>query len=209
MHITSYNGVRKTMPKVVPEYKEKAKLRIIEAGARVFVERGYYQTKMDDIAEVLGVSKGAIYQYFKSKEQLFFDVIEFMMDSRKDEMMSIILSDDPLFITTGEFFEMKISRSLQTRSFGLDLFFEAAKNETLRERMTEVYERSYDEFMGHVENLKKRGVIKRDADVAVVWKGLVALRDGLISSIILGADVSDAKKTWAHVSTILLQEILT
>ncbi|MHA1935693.1 MAG: TetR/AcrR family transcriptional regulator [Candidatus Thorarchaeota archaeon] len=195
------------MPKVVPEYKEKAKLRIIEAGARVFTERGYYKTKMDDIADVLGVSKGAIYQYFKSKEQLFFDVIEFILEFRKDEMMSIIESDNPMRIATGEFFDMKISRSLQTRSFGFDLFFEAARNETLRTRMTEIYEKAYNEFIIHVEDLKKQGVIKRDADVGVVWRGLVALRDGLISSILLGADTSDAKKTWETVAKILLTEI--
>ncbi|MGY5853906.1 MAG: TetR/AcrR family transcriptional regulator [Candidatus Thorarchaeota archaeon] len=197
------------MPKVVPEYKEKAKLRIIEVGARVFVERGYYQTKMDDIAKALGVSKGAIYQYFKSKEQLFFGVIEFIMDSRKDELMSIILSDNPMLIATSEFFETKISRALQTRSFGFDLFLEAARNDTLRERMTKIYERSYDEFITHIEDLKKQGVIKRDADVGMVWRGLVALRDGLISSILLGADVSDAKRTWETIATLLLREVLT
>jgi AcrR family transcriptional regulator len=197
------------LPKVVPEYKEKAKLRIIEAGARVFTERGYYKTKMDDIADVLGVSKGAIYQYFKSKEQLFFDVIEFILEFRKDEMMSIIQSDNPMRIATGEFFEMKISRSLQTRSFGLDLFFEAARNETLRARMTEIYEKAYKEFTIQVEDLKEQGVIKRDADVSVVWRGLVALRDGLISSILFGADPSDAKKTWETVATLLLTDIFT
>jgi len=197
------------MPKVVPEYKEKAKLRIIEAGARVFTERGYYKTKMEDIAEALGVSKGAIYQYFKSKEQLFFVVIEFILEFRKDEMMSIILSDNPMRIATSEFFELKISRSLQTRSFGLDLFFEAARNEKLRARMTEVYEKTFNEFTSHIEKLKKQGIIKRDVDVVVLWRGLAALRDGLMSSIFFGANVSDAKKTWESVATIILREIFT
>jgi len=197
------------MPKVVPEYKEKAKLRIIEAGAKVFAERGYYKTKMEDIAKVLGVSKGAIYQYFKSKEQLFFAVFEFILEFQKDEMISIILSDDPLQIATSEFFEMKISRSLETRSFGRDLFFEAARNEKLRARMTEFYEKSFNELTSHVEKMKKQGVIKRDADVGVLWRGLAALRDGLINSIFFGANVSDAKKTWESVATIILREIIT
>ncbi|MFW9788150.1 MAG: TetR/AcrR family transcriptional regulator, partial [Candidatus Thorarchaeota archaeon] len=56
------------MPRVVPEYKEKARHRIIEAGASMFTQRGFHGTSMDDIAEVLGVSKGAVYQYFKSKK---------------------------------------------------------------------------------------------------------------------------------------------
>jgi AcrR family transcriptional regulator len=196
------------MPKVVPEYKKKAKQRIIEAGARVFTERGYYQAKMDDIADVLGVSKGAIYQYFKSKEQLFFDVVEFILDSEKDGILSIMLSENPSHISSAEFFETRVSRFLQTRSFGLDLFFEASRNEKLRVRMTEIYERSYNELLEHIEALKKQGIIKRDANVGVMWRGMVALRDGLISSILLGANVSDAKKTWEYVTTFLLREIL-
>ncbi len=174
----------------------------------MFMERGYYKTKMDDIAEALGVSKGAIYQYFRSKEQLFFDVMEYILQYRKDELISIILSDKPMRIATSEFFEMKISRSFQTRTLGFDLFFEAARNEKLRERMTDIYEKAYSEFLSHIENLKKKGVIKKTADVGVIWRGLVALRDGLISSILLGADVSDAKKTWERVATILLREVL-
>ncbi len=196
------------MPKVVPEYKETAKQRIIEAGARVFIERGYYRTSMDNIAEALGVSKGAIYQYFKSKQQLFFEVIEFILEAQKDEVMSIILSDNPMHIASEEFLEMKIRRALQTRSFGLDLFFEAARNETLRNRMSEMYDMSYREFASHVERLKNQGKIKKDADVSVTWRGLVALRDGLISSVFFGADVSDAKKTWGKVAAMLLKDII-
>jgi len=59
------------MPKVVPEYKEEAKSRILEAANKVFAEKGYHEATMDDIAKRLGVSKGAIYLYFSSKEDLF------------------------------------------------------------------------------------------------------------------------------------------
>lgn len=196
------------MPKVVPEYKEKAIQRIIEAAARTFIERGYSRTSMDNVADALGVSKGAIYQYFKSKQQLFFEAIEFILQAQKDEVMSIILSDSPMHIASEEFFETRISMALETRSFGLDLFFEAARNDALRSRMTKIYDESYVELVSQVERMKKQGIIKRDADVSVIWRGLVALRDGLISSVFFGADISDAKKTWGKVATILLKEML-
>ncbi|OLS20850.1 MAG: putative HTH-type transcriptional regulator YfiR [Candidatus Thorarchaeota archaeon AB_25] len=196
------------MPKVVPEYKEKARRSIIESAAQVFAEKGYHKTKMDDIAEKLGVSKGAIYQYFKSKEQIFVEVIDFFMQFKKDEVMSIILSDNPMRIASAEFLEMKIDRALHTQSFGLDLFLEAARNESLRERMAEKYQKIYDEFIGHTEELKEKGVIKKDAEVGVVWRGIVALRDGLISSILLGVNVSDVIETWVKITNMLLKEVL-
>ncbi len=195
------------MPKVVPEYKEKARRNIIETSAQVFLEKGYHKTKMDDIAERLGVSKGAIYQYFRSKEQLFFDVMDFFMHLRKDEVMSIILSEDPMRIASADFIGMKIERALQTQSFGLDLFLEAARNDLLRERMTEVLQEIYDEFIDLTTDLKERGVIKRDADVGVIWRGIVALRDGLILSILQGAKVTDVKATWVKITNMLLKEV--
>ncbi|HYY91990.1 MAG TPA: helix-turn-helix domain-containing protein, partial [Candidatus Dormibacteraeota bacterium] len=59
------------MPKVVPEYKEEAKTRIIEAANRIFADKGYHEATMDDVAKQLGVSKGALYLYFPSKVDLF------------------------------------------------------------------------------------------------------------------------------------------
>lgn len=197
------------MPKVVPEYKKKAKQRIIEAGASIFVQKGYHGTSMDDIAELLGVSKGAIYQYFKSKDELFSLVVESILVGQKDEVMSIIISDNPMYIASEEFFEGRVRTALEARSFGFDLLFEAARNEALRSRMTEIYESSYVDFLGQIERLKQGGIIERSADVGAIWKGLVALRDGLIISVFFGADVSDAKKTWEKVATMLLSEILT
>ena len=58
------------MPKVIPEYKTAAKTKITEAARKVFAQKGYHDTTMDDIAKEIGVSKGALYSYFKSKEDL-------------------------------------------------------------------------------------------------------------------------------------------
>jgi AcrR family transcriptional regulator len=44
---------------------------VLEAGHQVFVERGYYNTRVDDIAKAAGVSHGVFYRYFENKGQLF------------------------------------------------------------------------------------------------------------------------------------------
>ncbi len=197
------------MPRVVPEYKEQARKRIIETAGLVFIKRGYSQSTMDDIASAMGVSKGAIYQYFKSKEQLFYEVVELMITSKKDEIMTILTSEDPMFISTSDFFDMKIRRAIETQAFGLDLLLEAIKNERLRTRISELYEEAYHELIEQVEKLKERGVVKKDADIALIWRGLISLRDGLITSSMLGANIAEAKKTWEYLSKILLNEILS
>ncbi len=197
------------MPRVVPEYKEQARRRIIEAAGAVFIERGYYQSTMDDIASAMEVSKGAIYQYFRSKEQLFYSVIDLMITSKKDEVMTILTSENPMFISTSDFFDMKIRRAIETRAFGLDLLLEATKDEHLQTRIKELYDAAYRDLIEQVEKLKERGVVREDADIALIWRGLVALRDGLIMSSLLGAEIDEAKRTWEHLSKIILNQVIS
>ena len=45
--------------------------RLIECATRVFIDRGYARTQMDDVARELGVAKGTLYLYVESKEALF------------------------------------------------------------------------------------------------------------------------------------------
>lgn len=53
---------------------------ILEAALTVFIHKGYSDTRMDDIVEEIGLSKGAIYHHFQSKRELFVALIEHWMD---------------------------------------------------------------------------------------------------------------------------------
>ncbi|MEM4391818.1 MAG: helix-turn-helix domain-containing protein, partial [Candidatus Nitrosotenuis sp.] len=59
------------MPKVSDEYKTKVKNLIYHAALKNFAKTGYANTKMEDIAKTAKVSKGTLYLYFQSKEELF------------------------------------------------------------------------------------------------------------------------------------------
>jgi AcrR family transcriptional regulator len=59
------------MPKVSEEHKTKVKETIMKAAIKNFSKTGFAITKMDDIAKTADVSKGTLYLYFQSKEDLF------------------------------------------------------------------------------------------------------------------------------------------
>lgn len=48
---------------------------IFESAARVFTQKGYHKTTVEEIAAAIGVSKGTIYYYFKNKEELYLAII--------------------------------------------------------------------------------------------------------------------------------------
>jgi len=56
------------------------KEKILEAAIKVFAERGYHSTRVDDIADESKTSKGSIYFYFKSKQEIFLGLIEIFID---------------------------------------------------------------------------------------------------------------------------------
>jgi AcrR family transcriptional regulator len=43
---------------------------LVDAGRKVFVERGYHRTRVSDVVETAGVSRGVFYRYFETKDQL-------------------------------------------------------------------------------------------------------------------------------------------
>jgi TetR/AcrR family transcriptional regulator len=53
---------------------EGKRTRIIDAAMRHFAEQGYHAARVGDIAAVLGIAKGSIFQHFGSKDGLFFEV---------------------------------------------------------------------------------------------------------------------------------------
>ncbi len=53
----------------------RRRTQVLEAGARVFSRKTYGTATMDDIAQELGVSKGVVYYQFRSKEDIFREII--------------------------------------------------------------------------------------------------------------------------------------
>jgi AcrR family transcriptional regulator len=49
---------------------------ILDAALRVFAAKGYHQTRLEEIAEAAGVTKGTIYHYFDGKEDLLLQIVD-------------------------------------------------------------------------------------------------------------------------------------
>ncbi|WP_058302649.1 TetR/AcrR family transcriptional regulator [Gorillibacterium timonense] len=62
-------------PVVSDSHKKQKKQVILRNALYCFARKGYQQTTIDDIAAQAGLSKGAIYHYFRSKEEIYFEVV--------------------------------------------------------------------------------------------------------------------------------------
>ena len=59
------------MPRVTAAHEQEVRDRIVHAALRVFGERGFHGATMQDVVRESGLSVGAIYTWFKGKDDLF------------------------------------------------------------------------------------------------------------------------------------------
>jgi AcrR family transcriptional regulator len=67
--------------------KEQRHEEIMEAALEEFAVKGYAETRLDDVANRAGISKGLVYVYFKTKEELFKAVIRSVIIPRVDALI--------------------------------------------------------------------------------------------------------------------------
>ena len=63
---------------------------ILRASARLFRERGYDATSMNDIAAALKLSKGGLYHHFRSKDEILFHIMNHAMAITEDRVLAPI-----------------------------------------------------------------------------------------------------------------------
>jgi len=77
-----------------PDVSEERKDQILDAASEVFAEKGVHEARMDDIVEKSGLSKGTLYWYFKSKEEIIFGIFEQMFKREFEELGKLDGSDN-------------------------------------------------------------------------------------------------------------------
>lgn len=196
------------MPKVVPEYKEQAKKRFIEQALKTFSEKGYHLTRIADIAADIGVSKGAIYQYFDSKEQLFIEAIKYHGERRSRVLSSYLDSGSFRSISTGEFFDDMLELRMSSLQLSVDIVREIERNDALRDMLAGVTGGWGKGLMEMINEMKSRGEIRDDVDASSLLGGILALRDGLYNHIMMGMGRDEARKAWVYVMGLLMDAVL-
>ena len=78
--------------------KIQRKEQILDAALHVIVQNGYHQSRMDDIVSTSGLSKGAIYWYYKSKKDMYLDLVNHWVIRYSNSLLKLPQED----ISSGE-----------------------------------------------------------------------------------------------------------
>jgi AcrR family transcriptional regulator len=132
------------MPKAFSEYeKELIGQRLLEQGYKLFSAYGLRKTNIEELAQAAGISKGAFYNFYESKEALFMDVIEQAEIRLRREVLAVVDLPGPsprarllaVLRKAFDFFEtMPILRFVTSSDY--DLLFRKFPAEKLQEHLT-------------------------------------------------------------------------
>ncbi len=184
------------MPRVVPEYKEEARTRILTAANHVFGEKGYRQATMDDVAKKLGVSKGALYLYFAGKEELFGAICRAQPLAFKEILYSTFSENKNPLDSAGEFFDKMLKHYGSNSGLSFEIFSEASHNPSLRRILKKTQDEYATTLMSYLGEGRKRGFIDRDLDLRFITYALIALWNGIETIVVTGLPVEDARRAW-------------
>ncbi|MDD1721526.1 MAG: TetR/AcrR family transcriptional regulator [Euryarchaeota archaeon] len=184
------------MARIVPEYKQEARNRILKAAQEAFSETGYDQTTMEAIAQKLDVSKGALYLYFKSKEELFAQITGARQRALRETLQES-LKEGELLECTQKFFDTVMDpHNTYNINLTFEVISEASRNSALRDLLFTDYSRRLQILAEFLDEQKERGLIRDDVDIGALSLGISAMFNGLMIGHILGIEHEDIERAW-------------
>ena len=166
--------------------------KILDAAVHVFAAKGYHETRVDDIVAESKTSKGSIYFYFPSKQDIFFGLIETfssllekrMTDAIKTEEHGIQQLDAALKVSFKLFSQYRtLAKIVLVQAVGLGADFET-KRRIINDRFARIIQQRLDEAI-----LDHSIPDVRTELVARAWVG--ALNEVVINWIYSGNDDLD------------------
>jgi len=180
------------MPKVVAGYKAQARARIIAAASAVFRRQGFRSTTMDDIAHEIGVSKGALYLYFPTKNDLLGAIQE---QSRKEVLQKWERLLDEGDVAEGivrpldVVFDEEISPSVYH-----ELIAASSEDPALRKVLRADSREDRRTMERFLRQLQDRGRIARDRDVGVMAHTVLVLLRGSVMEMMTDGRPAQARR---------------
>ncbi len=171
------------MPK--PDVREERTAQIIAAAIAAFAQLGFDKTRMDDIANGVGLSKGTLYLYFKSKDEIITAVLDQFFTEEIDGVADLLAAPIPaseklstLIIQMMADTESQLGQYL---SVWLEFYAIAAREGAFRDKMLQYMNQFVDLFTAliqqGIDSGEFRPVDTRDTAVAAAaqFEGIILL----------------------------------
>jgi len=174
--------------------KEQKRKDIALASKEIIIEKGIHDLTISQIAQTAGIGKGTFYEYFKSKEELLFELVNLLMSEyniKKEIRLAKAESTKDKIKIFADFFydeESKELRVLYKMFIGISLL---SPEKEMVDFQTECFNYYYQWF----ERLIQEGIEKKEIppQTIVMAKGLFSMAKGLFIASETTHSIEDVK----------------
>jgi AcrR family transcriptional regulator len=181
------------MPKVTLEHRTARHDQIVEAARRCAIDQGFHKTTMADVIRESGLSAGAVYGYFKSKDEIVSAIADQALSTVDELFEGILATKEPLTPLTALGAVLEHIVQIAERPGGdvtrvaLQAWAEAMHNDTIAGIAREKYTHLRGKFTEVARRGQADGTVDPDVDPDHVGQVMFALLPGfLLQRLILG-----------------------
>lgn len=187
--------------------------KILKESMRLFLERGYHGTSIDDITRAAGLTKGALYWHFKNKEKLLKRIVE---EFERRFLNNLIHAVEEVKGGALDKFEKYIRFNSAFAYYNRELCvsFETLAGELVgaHDRIEPEFRRIYKKYQKFLSNLiiqgKKEKIFKKELNTDLTALALMAFHYGVLVQWSMNKDEIDGKSYVNTFKKIMLQGLM-
>ncbi len=187
---------------------EETRSRIFESAIKLFSNRGYNKASVDDICAGAGISKGAFYHHFKSKQALFLALLDNWLQTIDDAIQASKDKTAPeTFMQMTEAFPYIFETANESLPMLLEFWLQASRDKKIWEATIAPYRR----YHKHFTSLIKKGVEEgsfAEVDPELASRMIVATAMGLLLQSLFDPKGAKWEKVARESTSMLVNSLL-
>ncbi|MFI6832965.1 MULTISPECIES: TetR/AcrR family transcriptional regulator [unclassified Kribbella] len=184
------------MPKVTEEHRVARRAQIVAAARTCVVEQGFHKTTMADVIRASGLSAGAVYGYFKSKEEIVAAIAEEALGTVDELFEKILTTEQPLTPLAALEAALNHAVSIAERPGGdvtrvaVQAWAEALHNPAILDIAGGKYLLLREHFEDVVRRAQADGTVDPDTDPKYIAQVMFGMLPGFVLQRLLIGDVT-------------------
>ncbi|TMD50848.1 MAG: TetR/AcrR family transcriptional regulator [Chloroflexi bacterium] len=189
-----------------PDVSVTRKNQILDAATAVFARLGFHDARMDDIVQASGLSKGALYWYFKSKEDIITAISQRLFTTDIEQLVGLLHAEGSVSERLQQLIQARIA-GLQEMSDVVTILFEfyatALHQDGVRQFIKAYFQNFHELLVALIQQGIDRGEF-RSVDAVAAAAALDAVFEGLVVRWLIDPEAMQ----WASVGEAALRLLL-
>ncbi|WP_019548488.1 TetR/AcrR family transcriptional regulator [Streptomyces sulphureus] len=182
------------MARVSQEHLDARRRQILVGARRCFTRNGFHATSMQDVLAEVGLSAGAVYRYFRGKDEIVAVIVGEVLESVRQSYVAVADADPPPppdTVVASVFQRMRETiGEVWDESPGLpqlliQVWSESLRNQKFADTLNEGYQRMCEEWVLLVRRYQAHGWVCPEADAENVARVFVAMMQGYFVQVAL------------------------